>query len=155
MREGLWNKGNPCSRPYELVVSEENPELLRVIHFGEYVSFWWKAWPDYPPVRLDVNAQQGELAEEEWNSVRNLSVLVSVMLSKMDYARYLQTHYWQRRRHEALARAGHACQLCNSHHRLEVHHRTYKRRGWEYPEDLIVLCSHCHAKFHDKLPIPR
>lgn len=68
------------------------------------------------------------------------------------YSDYLQTAHWSVVREEALERAGHRCQLCGSQRRLEVHHRTYERLFDELPEDLIVLCRHCHAKFHDKLP---
>jgi hypothetical protein len=43
------------------------------------------------------------------------------------------------------------CQVCNSPHNPEVHHRTYKRLGDERPNDLIVLCSDCHAVFHGRI----
>jgi len=29
---------------------------------------------------------------------------------------------------------------------------SYSRLWNEQPDDLIALCWHCHAKFHDKLP---
>ncbi len=57
----------------------------------------------------------------------------------MPYREYLHTDHWQQVRHAALARAGHRCQLCNSSHRLEVHHRTYTRRGVEQDSDVIAL----------------
>jgi 5-methylcytosine-specific restriction endonuclease McrA len=31
---------------------------------------------------------------------------------------------------------------------LDVHHRTYERRGAEKAEDVIVLCRRCHELFH-------
>jgi hypothetical protein len=31
---------------------------------------------------------------------------------------------------------------------LNVHHRTYERRGYELPEDLTVLCVACHTAVH-------
>lgn len=74
-------------------------------------------------------------------------------LRTMPYAAYLRTHHWERTRHDAIERAGGRCQLCNKDKRLQVHHRTYERRGCEEPGDLTVLCSHCHAKFHDKLKV--
>ncbi len=71
-------------------------------------------------------------------------------LATMPYTEYLLTEEWQERRRGALKRAGYRCQLCNAAERLDVHHRTYERRGSEWNADLIVLCRPCHAKFHDK-----
>jgi hypothetical protein len=71
-------------------------------------------------------------------------------LRSMPYGDYLQTPEWRERRLYALRRARYACQLCSSKTQLQVHHRTYERRGNEKEEDLIVLCDDCHSKFHDK-----
>ena len=73
-------------------------------------------------------------------------------LRTMPYSKYLETPHWKRMRDTMLMKSGHACQLCSSRRRLQVHHRTYERRGCERLADLIVLCDNCHAKFHDKLP---
>jgi hypothetical protein len=74
-----------------------------------------------------------------------------VDLAAMPYREYLRTPEWQRRREEALQRAGHRCQLNTRHtDNLEVHHNTYERRGNEAPGDLIVLCDQCHARHHGK-----
>lgn len=70
-------------------------------------------------------------------------------LHTMPYAEYLLTEHWQKTRLEALERASHRCQVCNSPTALNTHHRTYERRGHELPEDLIVLCQSCHQLFHD------
>lgn len=72
-------------------------------------------------------------------------------LRTMPYDDYLKTDHWQAVRRGALERADHRCQLCNSAERLNVHHRTYERRGCEEPNDVTVLCQSCHAKFHNKL----
>ncbi len=68
--------------------------------------------------------------------------------AKLDYAEYLASDEWRARRDEAVQRAEGRCQLCNSSKRLNVHHRTYKRRGKELPSDLTVLCDECHRHFH-------
>ena len=74
-------------------------------------------------------------------------------LRAMPYADYLKTPEWQETRTEALERSGHKCQVCNNGDaQLDVHHRTYERRGNERSEDLVVLCHKCHGKFHDALP---
>lgn len=66
----------------------------------------------------------------------------------MRYRDYLQTDEWQVRRAAALRNADNRCQVCNSGGRLNVHHRTYERRGIELESDLTVLCADCHELFH-------
>src|SRR5690242_506966 len=61
-------------------------------------------------------------------------------LANMPYNEYLQTCQWDEKRTAARARAGERCQVCNSPGPLNVHHRTYERRGAERDEDLMVLC---------------
>lgn len=74
-------------------------------------------------------------------------------LMRMPYKEYLQTPVWQQRREVHLKKAHYRCQVCNSADKiLDVHHRTYERRGNELPSDLTVLCRDCHYLFHDKLP---
>ena len=68
----------------------------------------------------------------------------------MPYKEYLETDHWKKTRAKALKKANYKCELCNSTKELNVHHKTYGNRGKEKPEDLIVLCHNCHAKFHDK-----
>lgn len=68
----------------------------------------------------------------------------------MPYQEYLQTPEWQERRKKAMKKAGFRCQVCNAYGvRLNVHHRTYERRGNEYDSDLITLCETCHQTFHE------
>lgn len=70
-------------------------------------------------------------------------------LHTMPYYDYLQTPEWQDTRKRAMKRAGFRCQVCNAYGvRLNVHHRTYERRGYEENRDLIVLCENCHGIFH-------
>ena len=80
-----------------------------------------------------------------------LALFAGDQLHTMPYREYLKTEHWQAMRAVALEMAGGRCQLCNADKRLQTHHRTYDRRGFEDPGDLIVLCGNCHAKFHDKL----
>lgn len=69
-------------------------------------------------------------------------------LAEMPYREYLRTREWQARRTVMRSLANERCQLCNSPDGLNVHHRTYDRRGYERWSDLIVLCSSCHTLFH-------
>lgn len=70
------------------------------------------------------------------------------ILAGIPYVEYLRSEHWRERRKGAMERAGHRCQVCNSSGPLDVHHRTYARRGCELPEDLTVLCRKCHETFH-------
>lgn len=70
-------------------------------------------------------------------------------MKTMPYQQYLGTNHWQIVRKHALEAAGNRCQICNSTRRLQVHHRTYDRRGNEALDDVIVLCSECHRLFHE------
>lgn len=72
-------------------------------------------------------------------------------LATMPYADYLNTVHWQAVKIAALERAGRRCYLCNSNELLEVHHRTYERRGREQDGDVVVLCRDCHERFHAPL----
>ena len=68
----------------------------------------------------------------------------------MVYAEYLETARWQEVRRKALSFAGYRCQVCNAKDtELHVHHRCYASVGQEEGADVIVLCSECHALFHD------
>lgn len=73
-------------------------------------------------------------------------------LRTMPYEEYLKTPEWRARRQKALRFAGFRCQVCNSPDRLEVHHRTYERRGHELLGDLTTLCNDCHMIFHNHRP---
>lgn len=70
------------------------------------------------------------------------------ILLAMPYTEYLQSEHWKQKREAALIAAEYRCQLCYSDKNLEVHHRTYERRGCERPSDLTVLCHTCHCQFH-------
>ena len=69
--------------------------------------------------------------------------------ASLPYDEYLQSEYWIDLRSQALDRAGYRCQLCNDRDGLQVHHRSYERRGKPGEiHDLIVLCGPCHEAFH-------
>lgn len=77
-------------------------------------------------------------------------------LRSMPYSEYLQTPEWQETRRRAMKRAGFRCQVCNAYGvRLNVHHRTYERRGCEENQDLITLCEGCHEIFHNSGKLAR
>ena len=69
-------------------------------------------------------------------------------LAAMPYELYLATPEWAALRRAVLQRDGHRCRVCNGPDRLEVHHRTYERRGHEDLDDLTTLCHACHNGHH-------
>ncbi len=114
------------------------PELPRM---GEYISVGG--------ITYVVKTTHWNIAGGEFDQVCVFGDYSVFALQEIPYPVYLTSRHWKKKREDALAKADHACQLCNTQQAtLDVHHRTYDRRGWERPEDLIVLCRACHSKFH-------
>jgi 5-methylcytosine-specific restriction endonuclease McrA len=84
---------------------------------------------------------------------RHMTPDESEELRKMPYEEFLETIYWDVIRSYVLQLNHYRCGLCSQRAELDVHHRTYEHRGYEYLhlEDLVALCETCHAKFHDRL----
>jgi len=54
-------------------------------------------------------------------------------------------------REYVLCRDGHKCQCCkgkSKDNKLHVHHIESRKTGGDAPNNLITLCSECHAKYH-------
>lgn len=69
-------------------------------------------------------------------------------LCALPYSEYLKTEHWQERRIAALFRYDFKCWKCGATGGLQVHHLSYKFRGMESTEELMVLCEKCHKKEH-------
>lgn len=69
----------------------------------------------------------------------------------VEYARYIQSPAWKRKR-AAYFRATRLdrCQGCGDKEKLHVHHKTYERLGHENLTDLVVVCETCHALIHQR-----
>lgn len=72
-------------------------------------------------------------------------------MTTTNYETYIKSEQWRFRAAAMRWLAGYRCAICGSQNALEVHHKTYERLGDERPEDLVVLCAECHARFHGKL----
>ena len=73
---------------------------------------------------------------------------------KDKYFAYMNSSTWREKRSAAIQRAGGRCQICGlSNRRLQVHHNSYERLGFESPEDLIVVCDRCHRMVHGRMRI--
>ena len=69
--------------------------------------------------------------------------------AKQAYRDYLKSDKWKDLARLARQQAGNRCQVCNSNHKLEVHHRQYPETwGTEPVSYLTVLCAACHKLFH-------
>lgn len=72
------------------------------------------------------------------------------------YEKYLASDAWQVKRARVIERAGGAtegkCERCERSVKefgwFEVHHKTYRRLGWEWLRDLEALCPKCHREIH-------
>ncbi|MGD0506186.1 MAG: HNH endonuclease [Terriglobales bacterium] len=54
-------------------------------------------------------------------------------------------------RQQVLHRDGWRCQSCGTMSNLEVHHGQFRSHSGEDSEDnLITLCTACHARVHDR-----
>ncbi len=73
----------------------------------------------------------------------------------MKWADQYKHPLWQKKRLEALDKAGYACQCCgDSESQLHVHHKQYfkGRMIWDYTVgELSVLCSECHEAAHAQM----
>jgi 5-methylcytosine-specific restriction endonuclease McrA len=95
--------------------------------------------------RARYEARVEELHQEEQRRLLRL-----YELKTMPYREYLRSPEWKAKRERKLEQALGRCQVCNREDMtLEVHHRTYERRGNEWDEDLTVLCRDCHTNFHE------
>ena len=67
-----------------------------------------------------------------------------------DYQKGEQLGFWNVREY-VLFRDGHKCQCCKGKSKdtkLHVHHIESRKTGGDAPNNLITLCSVCHAKYH-------
>lgn len=66
------------------------------------------------------------------------------------YHNYLKTRHWEiiKERYKK-SKLQKTCNVCKAKENLHLHHRTYKRVGREWLNDLIYLCEGCHKKTHE------
>ena len=124
---------------------EEKTDLDRHLEYMD--SLWLK---NKKPPREPSSV--GSLVAKVFSSIERLclsqSVAVAQTFDGLSYRDYLKTEHWQKTRQIALKLGKHECKVCCSKKHLDVHHRTYERKGCERQEDLVVLCRSCHKIFH-------
>jgi hypothetical protein len=107
-----------------------------------YPSWWWSA-------TVEANTGRRSDSDPYWRTRQPVDAVRE--RRKMPYREYLQTPHWGSVRRAAIERAGGCCQRCFSPTSLEVHHHTYKRRGREHADDVMVLCTNCHGGVHKRV----
>lgn len=148
MSKGFWPPQNPDSFiPPDSQKPDQNLQRMQDLE-DEYLESTAILLPECidRPLQEVLSSIGTKLAES--TSVHDL------YLRTMPYRQFLKTDYWRKTRDAALARGHNECAICASKTNLDVHHRTYERRGCERPEDLIVLCHNCHRLFHGHKRIP-
>jgi len=61
----------------------------------------------------------------------------------------LDDELYEQLRNEVLWRDGWRCQSCGAMSNLEVHHKEFRSQsGHDREENLITLCTACHADLH-------
>ena len=57
-------------------------------------------------------------------------------------------------RKEVYRRDGYRCALCSSGYPLQIHHAIPRGKGGsDFIENLVTLCSTCHAQVHGYIPL--
>lgn len=66
------------------------------------------------------------------------------------YKEYLQSEHWYdvRNRFYKSKLCKNRCEACGNRDNLNLHHKTYKRIGQEWLNDLVLLCHSCHKSLH-------
>lgn len=82
------------------------------------------------------------------NFLRKREIRRLKKLARDDYAAYLKSAWWRKRRARALRRAKHRCEITRLHGQLHVHHCTYENIGCERDDDLIAVLSALHRHIH-------
>lgn len=66
-------------------------------------------------------------------------------MNRVDYKAYLASREWAVLKEQVRLRSRDYCERCLTAPRQETHHLTYERIGAERLEDLLGVCSPCHA----------
>ena len=127
------------------------PHMVNMTSRSEFKRIQDTSWQQHYAKCPSCKETEQKKREEEAQAYRDASEKRKKELHTMPYKDYLQTPEWQERRKRSMRKAGYSCQMCNAHGvRLNVHHRTYERRGYEDDGDLITLCAPCHTIFYEK-----
>lgn len=140
-----------CGIPFEITSRNKLAEIKRDLRKAQRQRFWNDGLASLCRGCREAHLEQTHAESNARREARNRRL---AQLKAMPYREYLATPEWQAQRQRTLRNAGYSCQVCNAANTmLDVHHRTYERRGNEYYKDLIVLCRDCHTTFHYKVGV--
>jgi 5-methylcytosine-specific restriction endonuclease McrA len=69
-------------------------------------------------------------------------------MATIEYKKYLNSEKWRKKRAYYLRRWKY-CFVCGTSKKIHLHHKSYKRLGFEKPKDLLLLCEKCHFYLHN------
>lgn len=125
----------------EPIVCSNNWEWIERLHLDLILSFD-RQWSKEIPYCLRMQCFKALCFKEQ----------TAFKIKSLKYNDFLKTLYWRTLSQQVRYENRYECQLC-CNKAVFVHHRNYKRHGYEafhYKEDLTLLCQGCHEKFHDK-----
>lgn len=152
-RSALARAAAPAPRDFHFTCGRCHGAIVPTSRYkvGELSKELKKNGPEALLCRSCRDEDRSRRDEESAEFFRSLEARSSLDLVALPYQEYLQSEHWQTVRRSALEAAGWQCELCGADYidcSLEVHHKTYERRGRELPGDLQVLCADCHRSIH-------
>lgn len=133
-----------CGKPIEFRCREHKRKIIVAFKrkHSKYAKVYEimcdKCWNEFQEIR-------NHKSEEYYTALQARLFELKIV----PYQEYLQTSEWQERRKRHLESVDYRCQVCNATSKpIDIHHRTYERRGDERYTDLLALCRDCHALFH-------
>ena len=141
----LSDVGKDENEPYyiEMRKLQTRKYLSRYINHGKY-AVWHKGLLPYEKSKF--------IMQNDWI----YDNIVADEINKLSYPEFLETLYWKAISAYKRYETDYKCELCKTgNKKLDVHHKNYKRHGYEhcegvYHNDLIVLCENCHKKSHQE-----
>jgi len=132
------------------------PHIVNVASRTEFKRVKDTSWQQYYAKCPSCKEAERQRQEEESRASWEASEKRRQELHTMPYRDYMQTPEWEARRKRIMRRDNYRCQVCNVRGvRLNVHHKTYERRGYEDDKDLITLCESCHTIFYEQGKLAR
>ena len=149
-----------CCRHPEVIVTIEHRQdnLLRLYHQCLNCGGAFKTKPlSQKQFSKHIKSEFSQSRFEDWDANRDaennrLREFVKVNNTATShyykYQVYLRSPQWKEKRELVMSRDNSTCQHCKNVPATEVHHLTYENLFKEPLEDLISLCSSCHALEH-------
>jgi len=110
--------------------------------------------PEYQFVESDYIKKRGGNLRKSYRLKGTRAARKAKYVPSESYLKYLKEPHWIAFRERVLKFWSYRCCLCMSEKKLDVHHRTYERKGREELTDCVVLCRKCHNRVHGVMVRP-